>query len=145
MKLKRVLLPVLLIAALICVLPFGASAETFGDYEYSIVNDTVTIDEYKGTESNVVIPDTIDGKPVTVIGQSAFWGNRLSKVTIPKSVTTIQYGAFENCWFLGTVTFPAETALTPIGNGAFEGTGNLDSITLPDSVTSIGKYCLVHR
>ena len=141
MKLKRVLLPVLLIAALICVLPLGASAETFGDYEYSIVNDTVTIDEYKGTESNVVIPDTIDGKPVTVIGQNAFWGNRLSKVTIPKSVTTIQYGAFENCWFLGTVTFPAESVLTTIGNGAFEGTGNLLSVTLPDSVTSIGKYC----
>ena len=43
---------------------------------------------------NVVIPDKIDGKPVTSIGDNAFYVNELTSVVIPGSVKTIGVGAF---------------------------------------------------
>jgi len=68
---------------------------------------------------DLVIPASIWGDPVTTIGQGAFdgrqWGNtRLTRVTIPNSVTRIDAEAFR-------------------GN-------HLTNITIPDSVSSIGEH-----
>ena len=46
----------------------------YGDYEYSIVDNSVTIDRYTGSDSVVVMPDNIDGYDVTGIAGSAFAG-----------------------------------------------------------------------
>ena len=49
-----------------------------------------------GSGGNVVIPGTIDGKPVTQIGNSAFaYCTSLTKVLIPDSVTPIGEDAFD--------------------------------------------------
>lgn len=46
---------------------------TYGDYEYEVKDDnTVTITKYEGSDINVIIPNTIDGKSVTSIGDWAF-------------------------------------------------------------------------
>ena len=56
-----------------------------------------------------------------------------------KSVTVtggyIPYGAFSNCSSLTSITIP--TSVTSIGRSAFSGCISLTSITIPDSVTSI--------
>ena len=52
-------------------------------------------------------------------------------------VAEIRYGAFRNCTGLTSVTIP--DSVTSIGNAAFEGCTNLKNITIPDSVISIGK------
>lgn len=52
----------------------SASAETYGDYEYSVLDDgTVEISKYNGEGGDIVIPETIDGKSVSSIGDSAFF------------------------------------------------------------------------
>ena len=56
--------------------------------------------------------------------------------TIPDSVTSIGYKAFNKCNSLTSVTIP--DSVTSIGVGAFYGCTRLASITIPDSVTSIG-------
>ncbi|MGN0467818.1 MAG: leucine-rich repeat domain-containing protein, partial [Acutalibacteraceae bacterium] len=48
------------------------------------------------------------------------------------------YGAFEDCTGLTSVTIP--DSVTSIGHEAFYGCTGLTSITIPDSVTSIGNY-----
>ncbi len=108
--------------------------------KYKLENGTLTITgcDPKPT-GDLIIPDTIDGFPVTSIGNYAFWYcTDLTRVTIPDSVTSIGTFAFEGCASLTSVTLP--NSVTSIGKGAFVRCKILTSIDIPDSVTSIGKY-----
>ena len=58
--------------------------------------------------------------------------------TIPNSVTSIGYGAFQNCSSLTSITIP--NSVTSIGEHAFSWCSSLASITIPNSVTSVGYY-----
>ncbi len=89
--------------------------------------------------SEIVIPKTCNGIPVTAIGNSAFSGcSSLTSITIPEGVTKIDFGAFYKCTSLTSINIP--DSVTIIGNSAFEGCLKLTSINIPDSVTSIGNY-----
>jgi hypothetical protein len=103
---------------------------------YSTANNQVTITGYTGTGEVVIIPASINGTPVTAIGENAFLDNSLTSVTIPDSVTSIGDGAFSGCSRLTSVSIPA--GVTSIGNLAFSGCSSLTSVTIPASVTSIG-------
>jgi hypothetical protein len=56
---------------------------------------SVGITDYVGDKWEVGIPSKIRDLPVTHIGSIAFRGKNLTKVTIPNSVTTIEWGAFD--------------------------------------------------
>ena len=81
-----------------------------------LADDTYEVTGYDGTATEINIPSTYNGKPVTSIGYVAFYNcTSLTSVTIPSSVTNIGVGAFVSC-------------------------SSLTSITIPNSVTSIGDY-----
>ena len=63
---------------------------------YSALEDgTIQIDDYTGTATNLEIPNTIDGKSVTVIGKYAFTSNKtIQQVSLPDTVKEIDYAAF---------------------------------------------------
>jgi LPXTG-motif cell wall-anchored protein len=88
-----------------------------------------------------IIPSTIGGNPVTTIGDSAFYNNQLTSVTIPNSVTSIGDHAFYRNQ-LTSVTIP--NSVFTIENGAFSNS-QLTSITIPNSVTSIGNEVFQHN
>ncbi len=116
-----------------------ASAETSGDFEYSVDSGNVKITGYIGSGGSVDIPATIDGKPVTSIREYAFaYCSGLTSITIPNSVISIGNYAFAGCPELTSITIPS--SVTSIGNYAFTGCFGLTSITIPSSVTSIGIY-----
>lgn len=96
----------------------SAGAETYGDYEYAVLEDgTAEITAYSGKDENLIVPDTIDGKTVTRIGGAAFDGHiGLISVKIPKSVTSIGSGVSDS----------------GVGNGIFGLCSKLESITVDE-------------
>jgi len=130
----KIILPCL---ALCCCLP-SLRADTFGDFNFTDYGSTITIDKYTGSGGAMVIPATINDKPVAYIEYRAFYGcTSITSVTIPSSVIFIGGGAFEGCTSLTSVTIPS--SVTYIGGEAFEGCTSLTSVTISSSVTSI-KY-----
>ena len=105
-----------------------------------INNDTyAVITEYRGADTNIRIPETINGVKVAAIGDGAFSGcESLTSVVIPKGVTSIGNSAFYRCSSLTSVVIPE--GVTLIGNWAFRGCSSLTSIVIPEGVTSIGEY-----
>ena len=62
-----------------------------GDFEVrQNADNTITIIGYNGAIKDVVIPSTLYGLTVTVIGHSAFMDKGLTSVVIPDTVTIIQ-------------------------------------------------------
>lgn len=148
----------------------SASVEILGlPYVYDILDngtedpadDSIKITwSYGKISGEVVIPDTIEGLPVTEIGDMAFaTRTNISKLVIPDSVTTIGEQAFSMCsymeevvlsdnlkeipkeafWMcnvLSKVTMPSN--LEKIGYGAFAECKLLKEIVIPESVTEMG-------
>lgn len=90
-------------------------------------------------DTDLVIPATYRGLPVTAIGSNAFESVRSFKsVSIPASVTTIGEKAFASCG-VTSVTFATNSQLTTVDRYAFFSSSSLQSIALPDGVTTIGE------
>ncbi len=124
-------------------LTLAASAETFGDYEYNILDDgTAEIKKYTGNDETLAIPSTIDGHTVTSIGGNAFYNCiSLTAVTIPNSVTSIGWSAFEYCKSLTSITMP--DSVTSIGSTAFDATAYYNDISnWEDGVLYVGNYLI---
>ena len=89
--------------ALAVVLVFGTSrqvsAADLSDLTYTISNNEVTItDCNESAAGHLEIPATIQGKPVTSIGDWAFHRcAALTSVTIPEGITSIGFAAFGDC------------------------------------------------
>jgi formylglycine-generating enzyme required for sulfatase activity len=105
-------------------------------YTYTTNNGTITITGYTGSGGAVTIPSTINGLPVTSIGEGTFAWTGLTSVTIPNSVTVISGWAFEYCTSLASVT--VGNSVTYIDDLAFNQCTGLTNVTIGNSVTGIG-------
>lgn len=123
-------------------------------------NGEIVIIGYLGESTSLIIPESIDGHPVTEIAASAFDHANLEFIDIPPSVTTIGDRAFIGTPWLDRMTdeYPVlvindilidgqkATGVVTIPNGvqriprfAFEG-ASITSVILPDSVTNISDH-----
>ena len=118
-------------------LPTVSAAAQAGDFTYETADGAVTITAYTGAGGSVVIPEVIDGLPVTTIGDYALSGlTSITSLTIGNSVTGIGMGAISECSGLASVTIG--NAVTSIGLFAFSGCTSLSSVFIPASVTDLG-------
>ena len=115
-------------------------AADVSDLKYTTTDGKVTITGCDKKASGVLtIPASIEGKPVTSIGDFAFRGCRsLKSITIPDGVTSIKTGAFSGCTSLTSITIP--DSVISIGDRAFKWCNSMQTITISDSITSIGNY-----
>ena len=103
-----------------------------------------TIEGYSGnsTYTQITIPQTINGVTVQKIGKKAFSSDnadsntkKITRVTLPGSITHIGESAFEGCVKLASINFPS--SLSQIETAAFRGATALTSINIPGSVQMI--------
>ena len=109
------------------------------DLTWTMTGGEVTITDCDTSASGtLVIPDTIEGNPVTSIASGTFSGcSSLTSIAIPDSVTTIGRNAFFGCSSLTNITLGE--GITSIGQSTFANCTSLTNITIPDGVTSIGR------
>ena len=87
-------------------------------------------------EGDMVMPESLDGVPVTEVGPGAFGDcTNLTGMAVAGGVTNIGAEAFGGCTGLASAEWPE--GLESIGDGAFRDSG-LTEAAIPDSVASIG-------
>lgn len=146
-KIAVMLLSILL---LLSALPLSASAEyvTSGDYVYYAENGGAVIYKYNGNETEITVPDKLDGLPVTALGSFSFSSHlngadeggealKIKSVILPATLLEIGDNAFRDCKELQSVTFTGNTET--IAERAFSGCVKLSSINIPETVSVIGK------
>lgn len=117
---------------------------TYGDYSYCVYSDnTSVIVEYKGSASEVTIPEDLEGNKVVAIASGAFIHNdKIISLNIGNSVEVIGDLAFGGCTSLKNVSIGKR--VWSIGPDAFAKTPWYDSLT--DEFVIVGdslllKYC----
>ena len=138
----------LLLAVLVTDFVFAHDFKEDGIYYKYVGNDVYVT--YRGDQprsydgeysGDIVIPETVTHNNVTYkvagVYQFAFFMcPDLAKVTMGNSIKEIQYNAFAQS---GITEVEFGNSLETIGDGAFSSCENLNSITLPNSVTKLGK------
>ena len=121
--------------------------EIVGEYKYNVKEDgTISLTKYYGTATEVVVPNAYEGYQVTSIGERAFQGKNVTKVTVSEGILSIGNDAFSSCTNLVTVELP--NGLLSIGQLAFYNCISLGSnqtnashtFKIPNTVTTIGEY-----
>ena len=114
------------------------STRKSGVWKYTVSAGGAKIVKYTGKGGKVAVPSKLGGKKVTAIGNNSFLGKeKLTSVTIPKTVKTIGYSAFRECFKLKSIKL--SNGLKTVDDFAFSGTG-IKSVKIPNSVTKLGKY-----
>lgn len=123
------------------------SFESAGIYYNITGNNTVEV-TYSDRDNNtysgsISVPETVTNNgteySVTTIGESAFKGSAVTSVSMPESITSIDYDAFYECKNLESVTLPE--SLTTLDYDAFNSCQSLKTIKIPSGVTAIPGSC----
>ena len=133
---KRFLIKIIIAVMLLSCALFNdngyAEEKENEDYTYVEKNSKITITKYKGKETELTIPNIIDGKPVVEIGENAFSNcSSLTNIEIPSGVTSIGDYAFSNCSSLRSIEIPS--MVTSIGESAFKDCSNLIEVVFEGS------------
>lgn len=133
----------LYILFLLLISTISASAQTeipLSSLSYTSDGSSITITSCNTSVSgDVSIPDTIEGLPVTWLGEKAFIGcSQITKLTIPEGVIVIDVKCFFNCWNIQEFVLPS--TLKAFGYQAFRTCRSMESITFPSQIKTIPDF-----
>lgn len=116
-----------------------------------VVDDNGILVKYTGNDSEVLVPESVNGVTIVGIGGEkkgdfGFTGvfaekQFITKVVLPSTVTTIGKEAFYSCRNLEEVNLPE--GLVSIGERAFDRCNSLAEVTIPASTTDIAHDAFV--
>ena len=97
---------------------------------YTESNGEITLTNYKGSESDLILPSYIDGKRVTKISKDAFYSKGLTSVVLPENLVSIEAGT-PNAANIGYIGAFADNKLT--------------TLTIPSSMRYIGNHAFANN
>ena len=120
----------------------GAAVPVKADDVWEFDAQRFVLKEYTGTETDVVVPDTMDdGVPVKRLGAQILAGSEtLTSVVVPDSVTILGVGALSYDDNLSEITLSSN--LINIGWNAISSNDALTELTIPASVCIIDSYAV---
>ncbi len=106
-------------------------------FQYSLSGGEAVITKYTGTETQVEVPSTLGGCPVTEIGSTAFRGCKtMETLSLPEGLRSIGDNAFYFCPALEEISLPS--SLKSIGKNAFGLCQKLKNADLPEELETLG-------
>lgn len=110
----------------------GGETKTQNGYVYLEGETANLLIDYTGTDTELVLPDTLGGKSYS-IDDSMFENNAsITSITLGSNVTEIGKKAFSGCTSLKSFVIPASTSLKTIGDDAFAGCTGLIGVYISD-------------
>lgn len=130
---------------------------------YTVSDSGATVTGSGGNLTDVVIPDTLGGKPVVAIGKDAFSGqSAMTRVVVPDTVVSLGQNAFRYCQALTEINLPAGvtalpndaffgcyalaeidlTGINSLGSNALRGCRSLTEVTIPEGITTLPSSLL---
>lgn len=101
------------------------------DFKYTEYDREITLNKYIGNDTTIIIPNKINGKPVTCIAD-AFAYTNVKEVIIPEGVCVLMNGTFACCYNLESITLPS--TIYAITGQVFYNCSNLTNIDIPSNL-----------
>ena len=121
-----------LIYAALAAVPLWINIPAHAQFATVVEGSNVYIAGYSGPGGDVVVPETIDGMPVTGIAARAFENQTtITSITLPDVLISIGIEAFYGCTSLTSLDLPARAFF--IGSQSFVGCDNLSAINIDDA------------
>ena len=105
-----------------------------GGYKYTVANGEACLYHYDGTETEVTVPTSIGGYPVTQIYGTFSWCENITKITIPEGIKVVNVSTFQNCTNLKELVVADSVT---VFSADFYGCTSLEKITLPEGLTEL--------
>ena len=109
------------------------------EFVYGSDGTQIRINAFIGDSTDVVIPQEINGLPVTMIGSEAFKSTKIESVVIPEGIISIGESAFKECKQLESVEFPS--SLTVLPQECFSSCHKLSEIKGLENIHTFGAWC----
>ena len=144
---KTVLISALIAAAVLLIGAVSLYAvfrtDDPADYSFEILEDGATVTSLENTGlKKLRIPRKAEGKPVVMIGESAFSGySNFTEVTVPSGVKEIGSFAFSFCDSLREISIPGSVKV--MGESVFADCPALEKIDIPGSVTAVAPSSFI--
>ncbi len=115
--------------------------------KYSVANGIAEIAvQSTSLSGDVEIPKTISFNgskyKVKYVVEEAFAKTKITSITLPNSITSLEDFCFNECALLESVELP--NSIKSLGSYCFYECDSLKYIELPNSITSLGKNCFDH-
>lgn len=109
-----------------------------GTFSFEPCEDGIRLTAWSGPETELEIPETIDGKKVRVLGTMMFFekGSHLTRLWLPESIRIIEADALEGCADLEDLIL--NEGLISLGR-EFAGMCSLKEVRIPASVSMIDE------
>ncbi len=144
----------LLLGAILVVSSTGSSSGLTGpEFSDQYINGDAEVEiiGYLGSGGDVIVPSSIDGKPVTSLADYSFsYKTLVLTISLPSSVTNIGLYAFQSCPSLRSIDIDGSNPSYSSEDGVlydkavttlnFCPAGRVDDLVIPSTVTIIGSY-----